>query len=102
MAWQIGDLAVCVDNNPDYLYAEPAISAFARLEVGRVYRVLRIGENDRGSLGIDIGVQNKDLFAGFNDIWPPDCFRKVAPDKREACEPEFVTLIKRAKRPVTA
>jgi hypothetical protein len=29
-------------------------------------------------------------------------FRKIRPDEQEACEPEFITLLKRSKRKVAA
>jgi hypothetical protein len=30
--------------------------------------------------------------------WPAYRFRKIRPDEREACEPEFVTLLNRSKQ----
>lgn len=97
--WQVGDLALCVNASPDWVYAEPAISAYARLEQGKVYRVVRLGENHLGKTGLDIGVPNRDLFEGYADIWPPQCFRKIRPDEHEPCEAEFVTLLKRSEQP---
>ena len=33
----------------------------------------------------------------FTRGWGSESFRKIRPDEHEACEPEFVTLLKRAK-----
>lgn len=75
--FDVGDVVVCVDNKPNWIVAEPAVSAFARLKKGATYRVLRVGENDLGKTGVDVGVSNRDLWEGFGDIYPPQVFRKI-------------------------
>lgn len=75
--FDVGDVVVCVDARPKWIIAEPAISAFGRLRAGKAYRVSRIGENEYGKIGIDIGVRNSDLWVGYGDVWPPQCFRKI-------------------------
>lgn len=91
--WSIGDLALCVDNGVRYY--EPRGNA---LELGRIYKV--------GAVGIPETVTYVCL--GFRCLpskktygWAFDArrFRKVVGDKHEACEPEFVTLLKRARVP---
>jgi len=81
-----GDVVVCINARPAWIVAEPALSAFKRLEQGRFYRVERWGQNDSGKTGIDIGVPNSDLWGGFADIWPAQCFRKLPPASEEFTE----------------
>jgi hypothetical protein len=92
--WQVGDLAVCVD-------AEPQAGDFIRdsqLRVGSVYTVTRVllsgGRGDRTAIGLSLlGMRP----AGGREGYCEDRFRKIRPDEHEACEPEFVTLLKRTK-----
>jgi hypothetical protein len=95
--WQVGDLAVCVD----------ATSRIARtgtsLAEGQVYRVSglhmpgKLVRSDFGSpadLGLFlVGLRSVSTSGAFD----ARRFRKVTPDKHEACEDEFVTLLKRGK-----
>lgn len=93
--WQVGDLAVCVDATPDIL-GNPV-----PLKEGVVYLVSGItpagiaskyGRTNRLS-GLALkGVPNK-----WPCGWAPERFRKIRPDAQEACEPEFITLLKRKK-----
>jgi hypothetical protein len=86
--WAVGDLAVCVNNealpwssNADY----------RKLVVGQVYRVSGLRPHPI-TLGLHV--------SGIDSVWGLSCdrFRKIRPDEREACEPEFVTLLQRIKR----
>jgi hypothetical protein len=94
--WQAGDLAVCVDahDNP----------AFRPTEVreGRTYRVTQVinhpFRNHAGWPGLLLQGIQCDCTNGFDHRR----FRKIRPDEQEACEPEFVTLLKRSKRKVSA
>ena len=90
--WQVGDLAVCVDDRD-----------CRKLANGRVYGVVEVippgsvssdgVPNSTGITGLRLaGVQNRPHCA-----WSEYRFRKVRPDKHEACEDEFVTLLKRGK-----
>jgi hypothetical protein len=105
--WAVGDLAVRVaEQHPESLTV-----------TGRAYEVIGFevpGERSpqngllngpHGSLGLILaGVQNMGRRAN-GAPWAGHVasnFRKIRPDEHEACEPEFVTLIRRAKRPVVA
>jgi hypothetical protein len=91
--WQVGDLAVCVDDSPRYVGHRVIV------EKGHVYRVTGVAEMPDGEAA---------LFLDGVIGWLPGekCpvayrihrFRKIRPDEREACEPEFVTLLQRIKR----
>lgn len=93
--WQVGDLAVCVDAR-----VNPRVGS-CPLQVGRVYRVARVVGSGpcalygRHSLGL--------ILAGVPWSEPEGAaelrFRKIRPDEHKACEPEFVTLLKRSKAP---
>ena len=90
--WQVGDLAVCVNTRnierPRYV----SVGGW-ELMIGRTYRVLWVGrDEDDGELIIDVGTQTGPKLA--------ERFRKVDQPKDEPCEEEFVTLLKRIKRPV--
>jgi hypothetical protein len=92
--WEVGDLAVCVDDRPNPVWGPSGLTMSA------VYRVTGVifnpapsslyGREDWGLFlaGIDSGTE--DGFCGSR-------FRKITPDKREACEDEFVTLLKRIR-----
>lgn len=94
--WQIGDLALCVDN--DVRKREPMAN---QLVLGHIYRVRKCGIP-----------QGTDCFClAFEDIltaprvgaaFVADRFRKIKPDQHEGCEPEFVTLLNRIKHSVSA
>jgi hypothetical protein len=84
--WQVGDLAVCVDGGAD----DPVLSASTLLQ-GGTYRVGR----SRSIFAGDWRTAAR-CFVGFAD-GTLSRFRKIRPDEHEACEPEFVTLLKRTK-----
>jgi hypothetical protein len=95
--WAVGDLALCIND---------AVCPFAGhnggMVNGKIYTVRDIIVVDGQT-----GLRFKDL----PDPGPNDCrylafsetrFRKIRPDEHEACEPEFVKLLKRSKRKVSA
>jgi hypothetical protein len=95
MTWQVGDKAVCVD-----------ASASSLLLKGEIYTVAGIFPH----AGLDLRGVRGAFGLLFLEITPtPGCaafsesrFRKIVSDKHEPCEAEFVTLLNRAKRPVSA
>lgn len=94
--WQVGDLAVCVDASP--CRCTHGCGADTKLEEGRVYRVIGvippIGFETWVNLDIGLGyVGNHRGRVGA----VTDRFRKIHPDAHEACEDEFVTLLKRSR-----
>lgn len=84
--WQVGDLAVCVDDSPHRFYG------MAELSAGRVYTVADL-HHDGAALDL-CGLVRPSY------CWDASRFRR--PDEHEACEEEFVTLLNRTKRTVTA
>ena len=91
MSWEVGDLALAVSA------AKGVPNARNGPKIGSIHRV------DGVVFCIETGL----VFGGFpsshfTKSWNARCFRKVVRDKIEPCEAEFVTLLKRAKRPVTA
>jgi hypothetical protein len=89
--WSIGDLAVCVDDSPP---RNPVLSATTLLRLGGTYRVAPY----RDQYLLVIG-EPPHVVVGYTQKggWDPLRFRKIRPDEHEACEPEFVTLLKRTK-----
>lgn len=87
--WAPGDLALCIEAEgptPPGLY------------VGGVYTVQGV-VRAAGQTGI--------VIEGYpswhpTGAWLASCFRKIHPDEQKACEPEFVTLLKRSKNRVSA
>jgi hypothetical protein len=90
--WQVGDLAVCVRAGRLVNNLGVVGDGTGRLQEGKTYRVIGLGA--LGGLIID-GVPCDRERYGWG--WNPDRFRKVKPDKHEACEDEFVTLLKRGR-----
>jgi hypothetical protein len=92
--WAVGDLAVCVDTSVICCneYAHVGHRAFNNLGTIRITRV------SVGPCGCT------ELFWAGCPPWGglAKRFRKILPDKHEACETEFVDLLKRIKRPVSA
>lgn len=88
--WQVGDLAVCVDAE---LRTYSSWPRSGRLVVGRSYSVrgFRVRNCDGGLNLLMVGENAEGLG------WAEDRFRKIRPDKHEACEDEFITLLKRRK-----
>lgn len=93
--WQVGDLAVCVNGDPNPLAPERP-----RPKQGATYRVRAIT-----STGYDPFAQTWThglALDGLGSDYAPSRFRKIRPDERKACEPEFVTLLKRSRKTVPA
>lgn len=91
MDWQVGDLAVCVDAS------KHANSDLGKppLEEGCVYTVVEV---HNGMRGLEVAEAPCAPAIAFKS----SRFRKITPDSHEACEEEFVTLLKRTKRTVAA
>ena len=87
--WQVGDLALCVEYNP-----QTCVSMGA-LKVGGIYTVAAVIPE---SYALCLAL--REVKSGHqNGSYRAFRFRKIRPDEREACEPEFVTLLNRIKRP---
>lgn len=91
--WQIGDLALCIIGDGWFGYQHGSIPSVYP-EKNAVYRVETVKLRDTIT------------FLYFAEIagkgWNSAAFRKIRPDEHESCEPEFVTLLKRSKRKVSA
>jgi hypothetical protein len=81
--WQVGDLALCVDNHPR-LHPE------CNLRKGQIYRVLEIVWSGHAAQ-----LEGVESYGGAG-FWL-DRFRKIKPDT-EPCEKEFTVLIKRGRK----
>lgn len=93
--WAVGDLAVCVDDN----YRSDTTGHARLLRTGAVYTVEAVGVNRLGQQGLVLqGIRSGGYLGGYL----AERFRKIRPDAHEACEAEFVTLLKRTKRKVGA
>jgi len=93
--WQVGDLAVCVDAGP--IRIGNRFNARPDLIEGHVYRVI----------ALDCAHpewQNEPCLEleGVFFLASVQRFRKIRPDEQEACEPEFVTLLRKSKQRVSA
>lgn len=92
--WQVGDLALCVVKpKPD-----PGITSGWSPAVGSTYTVMEVARDMRGVVLNFFEDAAYDPYCGFDAF----CFRKIRPDKHEDCEPEFVELLNRVKRKVSA
>jgi hypothetical protein len=92
--WQAGDLALCI-------YMMPGGQDAWEPTVGNVYTVMEIvdgldADTRKDRVGLEL---NEDPYPDPIRCWPADWFRKIRPDEHEACEPEFVQLLKRSKTP---
>jgi hypothetical protein len=95
--WQVGDLAVRVKyDDPERWYPMGTITYGSTLgEIRRVDGVVLVA----GEIGL-IFADNPSPHR--TRAWSSLQWRKIRPDEREACEPEFITLLKRSKRKVDA
>ena len=90
--WQVGDLALCVDDGRCTCCGDLFFNPNIVVVVSGVW-------TDKG-----------DTWLSFAEVQPPDHdhwwlhtdFRKIRPDKHETCEPEFIELLTRIKRKVSA
>ena len=84
-SWEVGDLALCLK-----------MSGFLRhpsVEPGRIFKVEAV-EFSEGTLGIILeGAHSRHRSRAH----VASSFRKILPDKHEACEEEFVTLLRKSK-----
>lgn len=90
--WQVGDLALCIDDSPGFRdLPSPCIK-------GRIYQVEGVYVSpsyaiDAGKVGLFlVGVKVPSKSGAIN----ASRFRKIKPDA-EPCEEEFTVLIKRMK-----
>ena len=93
--WQVGDLALCVDNA---IGDQEALASF--LVVGKIYKVAEVGiPKESRAKRVCLAFREAVLGATDKTAWAfnADRFRKIRPDKQEPCETEFVTLLNRIK-----
>ena len=98
--WQVGDLAVCVDDGPCSCERCPPNTPTG-LVLGRAYRVLAVLPYNQGC-ALDVGLRPRGIphhSFGIGVAFLSKRFRKVRPDAHEKCEDEFITLLKRRKSP---
>lgn len=100
--WQIGDLAVCVDDS-DMDGSSSGSCKYVR--IGQVYRVRGVLPrilwlNMERHQGLVVAETSNPF--GPHGAFSAQRFRKIRPDEHQSCEPEFVTLLNRIKRKVTA
>jgi hypothetical protein len=94
--WQVGDLALCVDDRQN-----PHAIGPCRAKAGQIYCVAGVSTVDEPNtlFGRDGG----GLYFDFDhQIYAAARFRKIRPDAHEACEEEFITLLRRTERKVSA
>jgi hypothetical protein len=93
--WQVGDLAVCVDDGPS---REPRNNPTIWVVKGSCYRVSAVVH------GLLLNGEPPHAICPFNGPtgWAENRFRKIRPDEHEDCEPEFVELLNRIKRKAPA
>ena len=93
--WQVGDLAVRVETSCSGGHWGQNSEA----PIGSVLRVVGLRRGPFCDCDAPLAL----LFEGGSERG--GCclaYRKIRPDEREACEPEFVTLLQRIKRKVAA
>lgn len=98
--WQVGDLALCVDDSPC-----GCCGADAAYVLGRAYVVDAVewGFNHaRNQPILALRLRGVRPRAGHAPGANADRFRKIRPDEHEPCEEEFVTLIRKSRVPETA
>jgi hypothetical protein len=94
--WQVGDLAVCVDDSP--CSNEHFRGAPFQVAKGTVLHVSGVGKTPR--LGYVYLTFAEYPTTPHNRVgWCAKRWRKIRADEYESCEPEFVTLLKRSKTP---
>lgn len=93
--WQVGDLAVCVD-------ATPVRGFPLYLTQGATYTVTGLHWSICPHYGPGLGLDFAEIESVTIDGYYSGRFRKIRPDEYEACEPEFVTLLKRIRESANA
>jgi hypothetical protein len=90
MDWQIGDLAQSLLHR---WIDEHTLEEVGGPPLGWVGKVTGVRIDEVGDLML--------LFDEYGDPrgYIARAFRKIRPDEHEACEPEFVTLIKKTRQP---
>ena len=98
--WQVGDLAVCVDASP--CRCIPGCGISLGLVNGHIYRVLAVLPAGNGADwdNLDVGLGRIPMHRFYGAC--VDRFRKIRPDEHTQCEPEFVTLLQRSRKRVSA
>jgi hypothetical protein len=98
--WQVGDLAVCVNDEPC-----PCCGQRQLVRRGNVYTVAGVIDDPgddkfeaQSYLVLADVPHTPGTEHGYLNEVDEQYFRKIRPDEREACEPEFVTLLQRIKR----
>jgi hypothetical protein len=92
--WQVGDLAACIKK--DAWRTFPTGRPAEGPAYDTVHRVRRVGIfplDGKAVLWLEAWPGDN-----FRNSFTAARFRKIRPDEREACEPEFVTLLQRIKR----
>jgi hypothetical protein len=89
--WQVGELAVCVD--VDWYDCNGRVHVPRTIQLGEVRRVEAVVPADCGQC---VGL----IFADTRAV--AQRFRKIRPDAHEACESEFMTLLKKSRQTVKA
>jgi hypothetical protein len=87
--WQAGDLAMCVIDGGWFGHIHGSLPSIFP-EKNAVYRVVKVRPRDQITFLYFAEIDGKG--------WNAAAFRKIRPDEHEACEPEFVTLLKRSKK----
>ncbi len=88
--WEVGDLALCLDGGR-WSETDGQLSVERDPQGGEVYLVIALDWSD-GFLALWLEGVGSDSYEASE-------FRKIRPDAHEDCEPEFVTLLNRIKRP---
>lgn len=93
--WQVGDLAAYDSEQPFCAACEGIPEDQAVDAPEGALRVVHVAPPDPFWGQVVCGITLEDGLC-----WCSCTFRKVVRDKHEACEPEFVELLKRTKQPV--
>lgn len=97
--WEVGDLALCVDAS-EYRCQGKCLHTGTRCPpIGSLNKVLEIAvaRVEFGSLtGRPCGCISLIFADRMHGV--ARRFRKIRPDEHQACEPDFVTLLKRSKK----
>ena len=98
MDWQVGDLAVCVNRKRIHCGHTDIHNGDFLPEGNSALRVVAVGRA-RTYTGTAARCGCVELTLENGSAGVASRFRKIRPDEHEACEPEFVTLLKKSKKP---